>query len=160
MKTIVLLLAFSQLVFLVTGCEKQDPEPQSYIGHFELKVTYITTTNTGQYPYEGSKMYLFSDQAKCPDFYEAMQGYARIDGKTVTSRYRARADENGEIFMYNIEARSYYMVVVSSFHKSQRGCTLRYTPYRFRFGISWRFSLPGFPGYQKPELLILSGSRK
>jgi len=111
------LLSFFLSFFLFTGCDEQEPELKSEIGHVELKVTYIINTLPGQFPDEGSKMYLFSDQAKCPDFYEAMQGFARIDGKTVTSRYRARVDENGEIFMYNIKADSYYMVVVSSFHE-------------------------------------------
>jgi hypothetical protein len=113
----VFIFALCQMIFLFTGCEKQEPELNSEIGHFELKVTYIINTRTGQFPDEGSKMYLFSDQAKCPDFYEALQGYARIDGKTVFRRYWARADENGEIFMYNIKADTYYMVVVSSFHE-------------------------------------------
>lgn len=118
MKTMAFILALYQMVFLFTGCDEQEPELKSEIGHFELKVTYITTTNPGQFPDEGSKMYLFGDQAKCPDFYEAMQGYARLDGKTITSRYRARADENGEIYIHNMKAGSYYMVVISSFHES------------------------------------------
>ena len=108
----ILFIALYQLVFLFTGCDEQEPELKSEIGHFELKLTY--TTHSDPLPDEGSKMYLFSDQAKCPDFYEAMQGFARIDGKTITSRYRARADENGEIYIHNMKAGSYYMVVISS----------------------------------------------
>ena len=115
MKLISLIFLY-QILFLFTGCEKQEPELKSEIGHFELTVTF--TTRSDPLPDEGSKMYLFSDNAKCPDFYEAMQGYARLDGKTITSRYRARADENGEIYMYNMKAGSYYMVVISSFHES------------------------------------------
>ena len=111
-----LLLVLTQIVFLLAGCEKQVTEAQTYIGHFELTVTY--TTRSDSLPDEGSKMFLFSQQAKCPDFYEAVQGFASIDGKTVTSLYRARVDENGKIYMYNLRASSYYMVIVSNFHES------------------------------------------
>ncbi len=107
-------LIFCQLVILFSACDKHAPEIESQIGHFELNITYIINSVEGQIPDEGSRLYIFGEQAKCIDYWDAIQGFATLDGKTITYRYSGRANENGDIFMHNLRAGSYYIVVVSS----------------------------------------------
>jgi hypothetical protein len=114
MKAMIPVSIFCQLVILFSACDKHEPGIESQIGHFELNITYITNGIDGQIPDEGSRLYIFGEQAKCIDYWDAIQGFATLDGKTTTYRYSGRANENGDIFMYNLRAGSYYIVVIST----------------------------------------------
>jgi len=113
MKTTILISVIYTIILTSSGCDNEpEPEPESIVGALHITARY-QTNREDSIPDVGSYAMLFDEDARCPDYWEAIQGFAQLDGKTVSKLFYRKADENGEIPFISIIAKKYYLVVIS-----------------------------------------------
>ena len=114
MKTTILISVIYTIILTSSGCEPEpEPEPESQVGTLHLTVRY-QTNKADSIPDVGSYGLLFDEDAHSRDYWEAKQGFAQLDGKTVIREFSRKADENGKMQFTSLIAKKYYLVVISA----------------------------------------------
>ncbi len=111
--TILMILNLVSFITYSSCVKEPDPKPESIIGHLEITLKYLTNKSEDSIPDIGSYGMIFEAEARCPDYWEAIQGFAQLDGHTVHTKLYAEANENGLVRLYGMIEGEYYLVVTS-----------------------------------------------